>query len=114
MSRPCPRLFSTSLFFSGLLSFAAAAGAAAAEPAAGPSSNPPVAHSLERADLEPWLDGFMPYAIERGDVREGLWARRRGEAQAGGRGTHDVSARLDFQAIYLDSRHAARGAGQAG
>ncbi len=36
--------------------------------AAAPSSNPPVAHSLERADLEPWLDGFMPYAIERGDV----------------------------------------------
>ena len=68
MSRPCPRLFSTSLFFSGLLSFAVAAGAAPAEPAAGPSSNPAAAHSLERADLEPWLDGFMPYAIERGDV----------------------------------------------
>src|SRR5882724_9546244 len=68
MSRPCPRLFSTSLFFSGLLSVAAAAGAAAAEPAAAPVSNPPAAHPLERADLEPWLDGFMPYAIERGDV----------------------------------------------
>jgi CubicO group peptidase (beta-lactamase class C family) len=25
-------------------------------------------HSLERADLEPWLDGFVPYAIERGDI----------------------------------------------
>src|ERR1700709_1296923 len=64
MSRPCPYLFSTSLIFSGVLSFAGAA----AEPAAAPRSNPPVAHTLERADLEPWLDGFMPYAIERGDV----------------------------------------------
>ena len=68
MSRPCTHLFSTSLIFSGLLCFAAAAGAAAAEPAAVPNSIPPVAHPLERADLEPWLDGFMPYAIERGDV----------------------------------------------
>jgi CubicO group peptidase (beta-lactamase class C family) len=47
---------------------AAAARTASAEPAAAPSSNPPAAHSLERADLEPWLDGLMPYAIERGDV----------------------------------------------
>src|ERR1700709_1390538 len=68
MSRSCPHLFSTVLFFSGLLGFAGAAGAAAAEPAAAPSAAPPVAHSLERADLEPWLDGFMPYAVERGDV----------------------------------------------
>jgi CubicO group peptidase (beta-lactamase class C family) len=27
-----------------------------------------VTHTLEKADLEPWLDGFMPYALERGDV----------------------------------------------
>jgi CubicO group peptidase (beta-lactamase class C family) len=30
------------------------------------------AHPLERNDLEPWLDGFMPYAIERGDVAGGV------------------------------------------
>ena len=67
MSRRYSPIFSTCLFF-GLLGFGIAARAATAEPAAGPSSNPPAAHSLERADLEPWLDGFMPYAIERGDV----------------------------------------------
>src|SRR5882757_3695115 len=67
MSRQCRLLFSVSLT-SGLLSLAIAARAAVAEPAAAPSSNPPPAHSLERADLEPWLDGFVPYAIERGDV----------------------------------------------
>jgi CubicO group peptidase (beta-lactamase class C family) len=51
-----------------LFSFAVASRAANPEPASAPSSNPPAAHSLERADLEPWLDGLMPYAIERGDV----------------------------------------------
>ncbi len=66
MSRPCPALLSSSLFFC-LFSFAAAR-AANPEPAPAPSSNPAAAHALERADLEPWLDGFMPYAIERGDV----------------------------------------------
>jgi CubicO group peptidase (beta-lactamase class C family) len=67
MSRPCLALLSSALFFA-LCSFAAAARAANPETAATPSPNPPAAHSLERADLEPWLDGFMPYAIERGDV----------------------------------------------
>src|SRR5258707_6685432 len=67
MSRKCPPLLLSFLFFC-LFSFAVAGRAAALEPAAGPSSNPSVAHSLERADLEPWLDGFMPSAIERGDV----------------------------------------------
>jgi CubicO group peptidase (beta-lactamase class C family) len=34
-----------------------------------PSSNPGgSAHPLERADLEVWMDGFMPYAIENGDI----------------------------------------------
>jgi CubicO group peptidase (beta-lactamase class C family) len=32
-----------------------------ANPAAGP-------HALQRADLEVWLDGFMPYALENGDI----------------------------------------------
>ncbi|MEO7206239.1 MAG: serine hydrolase [Steroidobacteraceae bacterium] len=67
MSRPYPAFLATSLFF---CSFGAALGAGAVnpEPASAPSSTPPAAHSLERTDLEPWLDGFMPYALERGDV----------------------------------------------
>jgi CubicO group peptidase (beta-lactamase class C family) len=28
----------------------------------------PVAPRLERADLEAWVDGFLPYAIQRGDI----------------------------------------------
>jgi CubicO group peptidase (beta-lactamase class C family) len=39
-----------------------AAGAAESVPAA------PAAHALERADVESWLDGFMPYALESGNV----------------------------------------------
>jgi CubicO group peptidase (beta-lactamase class C family) len=34
-------------------------------PAAAPT---PVAPRLERADVEAWVDGFLPYAIERGDI----------------------------------------------
>src|ERR1700689_3820185 len=67
MFRQCPVLFSVSLFFC-LFSVAIAARAAPADPAVEASSNPAVAHPLERNDLEPWLDGLMPYAIERGDV----------------------------------------------
>jgi len=29
---------------------------------------PPASHSLVREDLEAWLDGYMPYALRRGDV----------------------------------------------
>src|SRR6202789_2032695 len=67
MSRQCPPLYSSSLFFC-LFSLAVTARAAPAEPAVEAGSNPAVAHPLERTDLEPWLDGLMPYAIERGDV----------------------------------------------
>ena len=65
MSRLLP-FFSISLFF-GLFGAVVAAGGANSEPVSA-SPTPAVAHTLERADLEPWLDGFMPYAIERGDV----------------------------------------------
>ena len=67
MTRQRRPLFRISLFFS-LFCVAIAARAAPAEPAVEASSNPVVAHPLERTDLEPWLDGLMPYAIERGDV----------------------------------------------
>jgi CubicO group peptidase (beta-lactamase class C family) len=36
--------------------------------AAEPAVEPPPAHTLDRADVESWLDGFMPYALENGDV----------------------------------------------
>jgi CubicO group peptidase (beta-lactamase class C family) len=67
MSRQYPPLFSISLFFC-LFSSAIAARAAPAEPGVEANPTPAAAHPLERTDLEPWLDGLMPYAIERGDV----------------------------------------------
>ncbi len=33
-----------------------------------PPALAPVGHVLDRADAESWLDGFMPYALESGDV----------------------------------------------
>jgi CubicO group peptidase (beta-lactamase class C family) len=30
------------------------------------------AHTLDRADLEPWLDGLIPYGIETGDIAGGV------------------------------------------
>jgi CubicO group peptidase (beta-lactamase class C family) len=33
-----------------------------------PAADVPAAHALERADVEGWVDGFMPYALESGDV----------------------------------------------
>ncbi len=51
----------------GLAALCTAAGAA--QPAAAPAgpAAAAVAHTLDRADVESWLDGFMPYALERGD-----------------------------------------------
>src|SRR5215211_5562020 len=34
----------------------------------GPAPAAPAAPALTRADLEAWLDGFLPYALQRGDV----------------------------------------------
>src|SRR4051812_33547224 len=31
-------------------------------------TTPEAAHPLTKADVEAWLDGFLPYALERGDV----------------------------------------------
>ena len=36
--------------------------------AAGAAPSTPAVHALEQPDVESWLDGFMPYAIETGDV----------------------------------------------
>jgi CubicO group peptidase (beta-lactamase class C family) len=65
MSRDTRLPFSLSLV-SCLLSIAFAAQTHAAEPA--PEPKAPAPHALERVDLEAWMDGFMPYAIERGDA----------------------------------------------
>ena len=55
-------------------------------------------HELNKTDVDAWLDGFMPYALERGDIAgavvvvvkdgqvltaAGLWLRRRRKAHAG-------------------------------
>jgi CubicO group peptidase (beta-lactamase class C family) len=55
----------------------------------------PAAHSLERADVESWLDGFMPYALETGDVAGAVVAVvKNGEAVlVKGYGYSDVAAR---------------------
>ena len=34
----------------------------------GPETPTPAAPKLTAADVEAWLDGFLPYALERGDV----------------------------------------------
>ena len=44
---------------------ATATSPAAVPPSSNPGGSP---HLLERADLEVWMDGFMPYAIENGDI----------------------------------------------
>jgi CubicO group peptidase (beta-lactamase class C family) len=54
-----------------------------------------VAHALERADVESWLDGFMPYALETGDVAGAVVAVvKNGEVVlVKGYGYSDVAAR---------------------
>jgi len=73
MSRDSRLHFALSLSACLLSFFAVPSGAA--DPAPAPTApTAPVAHPLERSDLEPWLDGFVPYAIERGDVAGGVVA----------------------------------------
>ncbi|MBZ9646720.1 beta-lactamase family protein [Sphingobium sp. 3R8] len=33
-----------------------------------PQSSRPVAHILDKSDVDAWLDGYMPYALQRGDA----------------------------------------------
>ena len=47
---------------------AAAAGASASEIPAAPAAPESSTHSLDRADLETWLDGMVPYALKAGDM----------------------------------------------
>ena len=86
-------------------------GACAAEPTA------PTAPALERADVESWMDGFMPYALDSGDVAgavvvvvkngDVLLAKGYGYADVAARlpvdpAAHAVPPGLDVQALYLD------------
>ncbi|MFL5496153.1 MAG: serine hydrolase, partial [Gemmatimonadales bacterium] len=64
---------------SALLAVAAAGSARAQKPTTlpptpqaeqeGPTGPPPaIAPQLTRADVEAWLDGYLPYALQRGDI----------------------------------------------
>ncbi len=63
--------------------------------AADPTPAPPAAHTLERADVESWLDGFMPYALETGDIAGAVVAVVKNGAVVlvKGYGYSDVAAR---------------------
>jgi len=39
-----------------------------------PNAPPPAAHALDADDLHAWLDGLLPYAMERGDIAGGVIA----------------------------------------
>src|SRR6185437_356168 len=52
----------------GLALAAMAGGVLAQTPAANPAAPNPAAHELTQADADAWLDGFMPYALEQGDI----------------------------------------------
>lgn len=94
------------LLISWLSTLVCTAAFASASSGADPASTPPAApvaaataappaHSLDRADLESWLDGFMPYALKRGDIAGGVVVVvRNGEVLlAKGYGYADVAAR---------------------
>jgi CubicO group peptidase (beta-lactamase class C family) len=63
--------------------------------ASGAAESAPAPHALERADVESWLDGFMPYALESGDVAGSVVAVvKNGEPLlVKGYGYSDVAAR---------------------
>jgi CubicO group peptidase (beta-lactamase class C family) len=53
------------------------AGAMAAEVIPNPATQPCAgckAHTLDKVDLEAWLDGFVPYALDTGDIAGGVIA----------------------------------------
>jgi CubicO group peptidase (beta-lactamase class C family) len=61
-------MFAPKPAFAALIATAAAGLPAKAQqtPAEPPATG--VAHQLDRADLEAWLDGFLPYALRSGDI----------------------------------------------
>src|ERR1700761_9213486 len=67
--------FLSALFFQTTLAQpAAVAPSAGAPPAGTPTVSPPNAHVLSAADLEPWLDGYFPNALNGGDIAGGVVA----------------------------------------
>src|SRR5207245_10942440 len=65
-----------------------------------PEVPPSGAHPLTKADVEAWLDGFTPYALQRGDVdRAVVVAVKDGQVLlAKGYGYADVAARRPVDA----------------
>jgi len=58
-----------SLVASGLLGWLVGMTAMAAEVIPNPAVQP---HTLDKVDLEAWLDGFIPYALDTGDIAGGV------------------------------------------
>ena len=133
------------LIVAGLFSLASfVAGAQVATPPAPPATaaetmplatspaTPPAgtqaAHELTAADVDAWLDGYMPYALATGDiagavvavVKDGQIVTERGfgysdvaTQEAGRSQAHAVPSGLGVEALHLDGGDAAGRAGQA-
>ena len=61
-------IFALAACTAALFCQASAVCAATGEAATSPAAAAPSAHSLDRADLETWLDGMVPYALKAGDM----------------------------------------------
>lgn len=98
-----------------------------AEVAADAPPATPETGNLNKTDVDAWLDGFMPYALQRGDVagavvlvvKDGqILTPQKGYGYADLKSKRKVdrkprcSARIDVEAVHLDLDHAARRAGQ--
>ena len=85
------------------------------------------AHDLTKADVDAWLDGFMPYALKAGGipgavvvvVKDGQPLTERGfgirtsKPQTRRPGANALPPRLGVEAVHLDRGHAAGPGGQA-
>ena len=72
-----PGAFTRALIGIGLAAWAIGAAAGEAPPARAPVPIPSpftTPHTLDKADLETWLDGFLPYALDSGDIAGGVIA----------------------------------------
>ena len=56
------------MYFRKITSVLAALTAMLVLATAAQSAEPAAAHTLDRADLEAWLDGYVPYALQNGDI----------------------------------------------
>jgi CubicO group peptidase (beta-lactamase class C family) len=75
VSSPIATFLSASLLSAGALAQVPAGPKAAEAPVApetAATARPPASPQLTRADLEAWLDGFLPFALARGDIAGGV------------------------------------------